>query len=72
MTVAVPTIAVFPEEKLTLDQKIEKWVWQYCRSLEQNYQLKYPNSHSDRNYKMEFGRKYICLLYTSPSPRDRG
>ena len=33
---AIPTIAVFPEEKLTLDQKIEKWVWQYCRSLEQN------------------------------------
>ena len=29
MTVAVPTIAVFPEEKLTLDQKIEKWVWHY-------------------------------------------
>ena len=23
MTVAVPTVAVFPEEKLTLDQKIE-------------------------------------------------
>ena len=38
MTTAIPTIAVFPEEKLTLDQKIEKWVWQYCRSLEQNYE----------------------------------
>ena len=37
MTVAIPTIAVFPEEKLTLDQKIEKWVWYYCRSLEENY-----------------------------------
>ena len=35
---AIPTIAVFPEEKLTLDQKIEKWVWRYCRSLEQNYE----------------------------------
>jgi len=35
---AIPTIAVFPEEKLTLDQKIEKWVWQLCRSLEQNYE----------------------------------
>ena len=62
MTVAVPTMVVFPEEKLTLDQKIEKWVWQYCRSLEQNYQLKYPDSHSDRNYKMEFGRKYIKIV----------
>ena len=37
MTVAIPTIAVFPEEKLTLDQKIEKWVWKLCRSLEENY-----------------------------------
>ena len=47
MTVAsIPTIAVFPEEKLTLDQKIEKWVWQLCRSLEQNYQLRYPNSNT--------------------------
>ena len=37
MTTAIPTIVVFPEEKLTLSQKIEKWVWQYCRSLEENY-----------------------------------
>ena len=37
MTTAIPTIVVFPEEKLTLTQKIEKWVWQYCRSLEENY-----------------------------------
>ena len=35
---AIPTIAVFPEEKLTQEQKIEKWVWQYCRSLEKNYE----------------------------------
>ena len=40
---ATPTIAVFPEEKLTLDQKIEKWVWQLCRSLEENYKSKYPD-----------------------------
>ncbi len=58
MTVAVPTVAVFPEEKLTLDQKIEKWVWHYCRSLYKNYQSKYPNSSSDIQFKMEFGRKY--------------
>ena len=37
MVTAVPTIAVFPEEKLTLSQKIEKWTWQYCRALEDNY-----------------------------------
>ena len=59
MTTAIPTIAVFPEEKLTLDQKIEKWVWQLCRSLEQNYQGKYPNSSAPIKFRMEFGRKYI-------------
>jgi len=35
---AIPTIAVFPEEKLTLSQKVEKWTWQLCRSLEKNYE----------------------------------
>ena len=58
MTTAIPTIAVFPEEKLTLDQKIEKWVWQLCRSLEKNYQQSYPNSSSDKTFKMKLGKKY--------------
>ena len=64
MTVAsIPTIAVFPEEKLTLDQKIEKWVWQLCRSLEQNYQGKYPDSTLlPIKFRMEFGRKYIKVI----------
>jgi hypothetical protein len=66
MTVAVPTIAVFPEEKLTLDQKIEKWVWQLCRSLEQNYQSKYPNRVIPDvvrvKFRMESGRKYWKVI----------
>ena len=66
MTVAVPTIAVFPEEKLTLDQKIEKWVWQLCRSLEQNYQSKYPNRVIPDvvrvKFRMELGRKYWKII----------
>ena len=62
MTTAIPTIAVFPEEKLTLDQKIEKWVWQLCRSLEENYNLKYPNSSAPVKFRMEFGRKYIKVI----------
>ena len=37
MLTAVPTIAVFPEEKLTQSQKVEKWTWQLCRTLEENY-----------------------------------
>jgi len=67
MTVAsIPTIAVFPEEKLTLDQKIEKWVWQLCRSLEQNYQSKYPNRVIPDvvrvKFRMESGRKYWKVI----------
>ena len=38
MITAIPTIAVFPEERLTLSQKVEKWTWQLCRSLEKNYE----------------------------------
>ena len=62
MTTSVPTIAVFPEERLTQSQKIEKWVWQLCRSLEQNYQLRYPNNPSPIKFRMEFGRKYIKVI----------
>ena len=58
MTTAVPTIAVFPEERLTQSQKIEKWVWQLCRSLEQNYEHRYPNSSDPVTFSMELGRKY--------------
>ena len=61
-TKEVPTIAVFPEELLTLDQKIEKWVWQLCRSLEENYNLRYPNSSAPIKCRMEFGRKYIKVI----------
>ena len=67
MTTAIPTIAVFPEEKLTLDQKIEKWVWQLCRTLEQNYQLRYPYSKTSVTFTMEFGRKYIKVIQDNTS-----
>ena len=66
MTTSVPTIAVFPEEKLTLDQKIEKWVWQLCRCLEENYQSKYPNGVIPDvvrvKFRMESGRKYWKII----------
>ena len=58
MTTAIPTIAVFPEEKLTLDQKIEKWVYEYCGSLEENFKQQYPNSSRSKEYKMQLGKKY--------------
>ena len=66
-TTPIPTIAVFPDEKLTLDQKIEKWVWQLCRSLEQNYQLRYPNSNTSVTFSMQFGRKYLKVIQDNSS-----
>ena len=63
MTVAaIPTIAVFPEERLTLDQKIEKWTWQLCRSLEENYKLIWADCSFPIKFRMEFGRKYIKII----------
>ena len=57
MTVAIPTIAVFPEEKLTLDQKIEKWVWYYCRSLEENY--KQHSIRMSSNYTSDYSKQQL-------------
>ena len=69
-TTPIPTIAVFPDEKLTLDQKIEKWVWQLCRTLEQNYHLRYPNSNTSVTFTMQFGRKYIKVIQDNTSVHD--
>ena len=54
----VPTIAVFPEENLTLYEKVEKWVWQLCRALEADYDRRYPNSSQPVRFSVELGRKY--------------
>ena len=59
--VAIPTIAVFPEEKLTQEQKIEKWVWQLCRALEENYKGYHLRSMKRMNAESasEYTRKEI-------------
>ena len=61
-TKQVPTIAIMPDEVLSLSDKVEKWTYQLCKSLEENYQQSYPNSSSDKTFKMEFGRKYIKII----------
>ena len=33
----IPTIAVMTDESLTLSQRVEKWTWQLCRTLEEQY-----------------------------------
>ena len=63
-TKQVPTIAIMPDEVLSLSEKVEKWTYGLCKSLEENYQQSYPNSSSDKTFKMEFGRKYIKIVGT--------
>ena len=58
----IPTIAVFPEEQLTLDQKIEKWVYFYMIALEDNYTSRYPDSSSPVTFRLEVGRKYLKVM----------
>ena len=58
----IPTIAVFPEENLTLSQRVEKWVWQLCRALEANYDRRYPNSSDPVRFSIESGRKYWKIM----------
>ena len=57
-TKPIPTIAVMPETMLTLSEKIEKWVYEYCGSLEENFKQQYPNSSRSKEFKMQLGRKY--------------
>ena len=61
-TKQVPTIAIMPDEVLSLSEKVEKWTYQLCKSLEENYQQSYPNSSSDKTFKMELGRKYWKIV----------
>ena len=63
-TKEVPTIVLVPEEILSLSEKVEKWTYQLCKSLEENYQQSYPNSSSDKTFKMELGRKYWKIVQT--------
>ena len=61
-TKQVPTNALMPDEVLSLSEKVEKWTYQLCKSLEENYQQSYPNSSSDKTFKMELGRKYWKIV----------
>ena len=54
----IPTIVTFPEDQLTLDQRIEKWTWQYCRSLEKNYENYHRRmiTHNSERYEGEMSQ----------------
>ena len=54
----IPTIVTFTEDQLTLDQRIEKWTWQYCRSLEKNYENYHRRmiTHNSERYEGEMSQ----------------
>ena len=62
----IPTIAVMTDESLTLSQKVEKWTWQLCRALEEDYKQYHTalgaESKNLIKFRMEFGRKYIKII----------
>ena len=61
-TKQVPTIAIMPEQVLSLSERVEKWTYGLCQSLEQKYHQSYPNSPNDIEFKMELGRKYWKVI----------
>ena len=48
----------------SIPEMVEKWTYGLCKSLEQNYQQSFPNSSSDKTFKMELGRKYWKIVQT--------
>ena len=54
------TIEVFPEERLTQEERIEKWCVQLCRALEHDYASHY--SPKSKSFTISVGRKYYKIL----------
>ena len=43
----VSTIEIFPDERLTLEERIEKWCVQLCRALQASYDKQYDAGRYD-------------------------
>ena len=80
----MPTVLTGEEREQVvenLEQRVLKWTNQLCDSLAENYK-QYHVDMLNRNVLMDKHSEYAqqqlddinngCLLYTSPSPRDRG
>jgi len=70
MTSAVPTILTFPDERLTQEQRVEKWAAQLCRALDENYVEYHKRSGFSSSldhplqFKLRSGRKYYKIVQT--------
>ena len=52
----ISTIEIFPDERLTLEERIEKWCVQLCRALQASYDEHYDSDRYD--FTIRLGRKY--------------
>ena len=64
----MPTTAVTVDKiQSSLEDRVLNWTQGYCESLMENYRLKYPDSHSDKKYEIETGRKYYKIVMSDLS-----
>ena len=64
----MPTTAVTVDKiQSSLEDRVLNWTQGYCESLMENYRLKYPDSHSDKKYEIETGRKYHKIVMSDLS-----
>tara|TARA_B100000965_G_scaffold392872_1_gene402944 strand:+ start:584 stop:979 length:396 start_codon:yes stop_codon:yes gene_type:complete len=57
----IPTIATFADENLSPMERVEKWTWQMCRSLEENYSRRWGKE--GKEFTMSQGKKYWKILH---------
>ena len=59
---ATPTKEVTVDEILPLSVRVNQWVEDLCKCLDENYVRSYPNSDNKMVFRYEAGRKYYKIM----------
>ena len=59
---ATPTKEVTVDEILPLSVRVNQWVQDLCKCLDENYVRSYPNSDHKMIFRYEAGRKYYKIM----------
>ena len=59
---ATPTKEVTVDEILPLSVRVNQWVEDLCKCLDENYVRSYPNSDHKMVFRYEAGRKYYKIM----------
>ena len=59
---ATPTKEVTVDEILPLSVRVNRWVEDLCKCLDENYVRSYPNSDHKMIFRYEAGRKYWKII----------